>query len=136
MATNPDEFASTASTHARADIPPLPEVDAKSLAETVESHARTAPQASCLEYLGVSINYGELDRWANRFANLLKELGAKPGDVVGCHLPNTPQYVIALVAASKLGCPASGVSPLLAAPELKYQVEDAGIAFLVTLDSP
>lgn len=135
MATHPDAFASTAPASARADIPALPEIDSKSLAQTVESHARTAPQAACLEYLGVSISYGELDRWANRFANLLKDLGAGPGDVIGCHLPNTPQYVIALVAASKLGCAASGVSPLLAAPELKYQVKDAGIAFLVTLDS-
>ena len=134
MATNPDEFASSASTSARPAVAPMPEVDAQSLAQTIEAHAQTAPNAPCLEYLGVSISYAELDRWANRFANLLKELGAGRGDVVGCHLPNTPQYVIALVAASKLGCAASGVSPLLTAPELKYQVEDAGIRFLVTLD--
>lgn len=135
MATNPDEVESSAAMHAQTDVPPMPEVDANSLAETIETHARNAPDAPCLEYLGVSISYGELDRWANRFANLLKAMGAGRDDVVGCHLPNTPQYVIALVAASKLGCAASGVSPLLTAPELKYQVEDAGIRFLVTLDS-
>lgn len=134
MATQPDDLASHASTPARFNIAPMPEVDAQSLAQTIEAHAQAAPNAPCLEYLGVSISYGELDRWANRFANLLRDLGASRGDVIGCHLPNTPQYVIALVAASKLGCAASGVSPLLTAPELKYQVEDAGIRFLVTLD--
>lgn len=134
MATNPEQFADDTATRAGPPVAPMPPVDEASLAQTIETHARAAPQAPCLEYLGVSISYGELDRWANRFANLLKAMGAARGDVIGCHLPNTPQYVIALVAASKLGCAASGVSPLLTAPELKYQVEDAGIRFLVTLD--
>lgn len=127
MRENPPWAAALPST----DMPPIPE---DSLADIVERHVAEAPAAPCLEYLGVSINYSELDGWANRFANLLRDLGAKKGDVIGVHLPNTPQYVIALVAASKLGCAASGVSPLLTADELAYQVDNAGIRFLVTLD--
>lgn len=115
----------------RTDLPPLGE---DSLAEIVEKHVREAPDAPCLEYLGVSLTYADLDRWANRFANLLAEHGAERGDVVGVHLPNTPQFVVALLAASKLACAASGVSPLLTADELAHQVNDAGIRFLVTLD--
>jgi long-chain acyl-CoA synthetase len=49
-------------------VPPIPALDERSLAQIIEAHAREAPQAPCLEYLGVSINYAELDRWANRFA--------------------------------------------------------------------
>lgn len=113
------------------ELPPIPE---ESLAEIVEKHALEAPNAPALEYLGISITYGELDQWANRLANLLAAHGAHKGDVVGVHLPNTPQYVISLIAASKLGCAASGVSPLLTADELAYQVDNAGIRFLVTLD--
>jgi long-chain acyl-CoA synthetase len=115
-------------------VPPIPALDERSLAQIIEAHAREAPQAPCLEYLGVSINYAALDRWANRFAHVLKDKGVTQGDVIGIHLPNTPQYVIALIAASKLGCPASGVSPLLTASELVYQVKDAHIRVLVTLD--
>ena len=115
-------------------VPPIPALDERSLAQIIEAHAREAPQAPCLEYLGVSINYAALDRWANRFAHVLKDKGVTQGDVIGIHLPNTPQYVIALIAASKLGCPASGVSPLLTASELAYQVKDAHIRVLVTLD--
>jgi long-chain acyl-CoA synthetase len=115
----------------RSDMPPITE---DSLAEIVEKHVREAPDGPCLEYLGASITYAELDRWANRFANLLVEYGAERGDVVGIHLPNTPQYVITLLAASKLACACSGVSPLLTADELAYQVDNAGIKFLVTLD--
>lgn len=114
--------------------PEMPAITEDSLAEIVEKHVREAPDAPCLEYLGVSLTYADLDRWANRFANLLAEHGAQRGDVIGVHLPNTPQYVIALLAASKLACAASGVSPLLTADELAYQVDNAGIKFLVTLD--
>lgn len=120
--------------HRFLEQPEMPSIGDDSLAETVEEHVREAPDAPCLEYLGVSLTYADLDRWANRFANLLAEHGAGRGDVIGMHLPNTPQYVVALLAASKLACPASGVSPLLTADELAYQVNDAGIRFLVTLD--
>ncbi|GAB3679551.1 class I adenylate-forming enzyme family protein [Salinisphaera aquimarina] len=133
MATHQNEVAATPDLAPAP--PPMPASDEHTLAQVIEAHAQAAPDAPGLTYLGVSISYGDLDRWANRFANLLQERGIARGDVIGCHLPNTPQYVIALVAASKLGCPASGVSPLLSAPELKYQVEDAGIRYLVTLDS-
>jgi len=40
-------------------------------------------------------------------------LGVNKEDVVGMHLVTIPQYVIALVAVSKLGCAGSGVSPLM-----------------------
>lgn len=120
--------------HQILDQPEMPPITEQSLAEIVEQHVSEAPEAPCLEYLGVSLTYAEVDLWANRFANLLKERGAGRDDVIGVHLPNTPQYVIALLAASKLGCPASGVSPLLTADELAYQVDNAGITFLVTLD--
>ncbi|MDA3922661.1 MAG: AMP-binding protein [Salinisphaera sp.] len=135
MSSNAESSQAISGQPAAYTPPSMLPVDSHSLAFTVEAHAQAAPDAPCVEYLGVSISYGELDEWANRFANLLRELGAVRGDVIGCHLPNTPQYVIALVAASKLGCVASGVSPLLAASELAYQINDAGIRFLVTLDS-
>lgn len=120
--------------HRVLDRPEMPAITEDSLAEIVEAHVREAPGAPCLEYLGVTLTYADLDRWANRFANLLAEHGAGRGDVIGIHLPNTPQYVITLLAASKLACASSGVSPLLTADELAYQVDNAGIRFLVTLD--
>ncbi|MEL0028868.1 MAG: long-chain fatty acid--CoA ligase, partial [Perlucidibaca sp.] len=61
-------------------------------------------------------------------------LGLGPGDVLGIHLPNTPQYLIALLAASKLGAVISGVSPLLTPGEIVHQINDADIRVLLTLD--
>jgi long-chain acyl-CoA synthetase len=94
---------------------------------------------TALGYLGVDVSFGELERASNRFANMLIEQGFRKGDVVGIHLPNTPQYVIALLGTLKAGCIVSGVSPLMSAAQIQYQLNDLGaggkkLAFL-TLDA-
>lgn len=114
--------------------PALSDIAEKSLADYIESHARQFTANPAIEYLGITISYGELDTLANRMANLLQGLGVKKGDVIGMHLPNTPQYLIGLIAAAKVGAAISGVSPLLTAAEIIHQVNDAGIKVLVTLD--
>ncbi|MFZ5722421.1 MAG: AMP-binding protein [Pseudomonadota bacterium] len=111
-----------------------PVVPERSLADFVEEHLRTRPDASAFEYLGVTITWRQFDAWGNRCANLLKSLGMKKGDVLGIHLPNTPQYVVALLGAAKCGVVVSGVSPLLTAPEITHQINDAHIKVLLTLD--
>ena len=105
-----------------------------SLADRVALHARQRPYHPAMEYLGVTLSYGELELWANRMAAVFREHGIVRGDVIGVHLPNTPQYLIALVAAAKLGAVISGVSPLLTPGEMAHQVNDAGIKLLLTLD--
>ena len=87
-----------------------------------------------LQYFDRTITYAELNAEANQMANALVSLGVSKGDVVGMHLINIPQYVVALVAVSKIGCAGSGVSPLMSPSELAYQVQDAGISVLLTLD--
>lgn len=116
------------------DMQPMPSVPDESIPTIVERHVAEAPDAPCIYYLGVTLTIGQVDDLANRLANRMRELGVERGDVVGLHLPNSPQYVIGLLAAAKLGCPASGVSPLLKADEIAYQVGNAHIRFLMTLD--
>jgi len=72
---------------------------------------------------------------ANRLANALRALGIGPGDVVGFHMPNIPQYYFGLIAVSKLGAVGSGVSPLLAPPELAHQISDAKIKVLMSFEA-
>jgi long-chain acyl-CoA synthetase len=84
------------------------------------------PDKTALAYLGVDVTFGELDRYSNRFANMLLENGFRKGDVVGINLPNMPEYLIALIGTLKAGCLVSGVSPLMAAPQVLYQMNDLG----------
>lgn len=92
-----------------------------------------------LEFLGVEITFKELDNYANQFANMLIENGFKKGDVVGICLPNTPEYMITVMGTLRAGCIVSGVSPLLSAVQIQYQLNDLGTGgkqvALVTLDA-
>jgi long-chain acyl-CoA synthetase len=114
--------------------PELAPVEEKSLADYIETHARERGSQAAIEYLGLTISYAQLDAFANRLANRLRALGVKQGDVVGIHLPNTPQYLITLVASAKLGAIVSGVSPLLMPDEVAHQINDAKISVMVSLD--
>ncbi|ALO45068.1 class I adenylate-forming enzyme family protein [Pseudohongiella spirulinae] len=116
------------------DLQNMPAVPDESIPEIVERHVAEAPDAPCLYYLGVTLTISQINDLANRLANRMRELGIERGDVIGLHLPNSPQYVIGLLAAAKLGCPASGVSPLLKADEIVYQVANAHIRLLISLD--
>lgn len=96
-------------------------------------------EKTALGYLGVDLTFGELDGHANQFANMLLDNGFRKGDIVGINLPSTPEYVISVIGTLRAGCIVSGVSPLMSAPQIQYQMSDLGggerrLAF-VTLDA-
>jgi len=97
------------------------------------------PNQLALEFLGIEITYKQLDEMTNQFANMLIANGFEVGDIVGINLPNTPQYVISWLGTLKAGCVVSGVSPLLSADQIKYQINDLGQSGkkvgLITLDA-
>ena len=97
------------------------------------------PEKMAFDYIGVQFTYKQLDEYSNQFANMLIENGFKKGDVVGINIPNMPEYVISMIGALKAGCIVSGVSPLLSAVQITYQINDLGCAgnkvALVTLDA-
>ncbi|MGM0468311.1 MAG: AMP-binding protein [Promethearchaeati archaeon] len=91
-------------------------------------------------YLGIEHTFKELDEFSNQFANMLIEHGFNKGDTVGINLPNTPEYLISVIGTLKAGCIVSGVSPLLSAVQIQYQLNDLGAngqkkVCLVTLDA-
>jgi len=111
---------------------PIPDVSYVALLERTFGDF---PDRPAYHFLGVSHTFGDLDRYAQRFAGFLADIGCGPGDVVGICLPNTPQYLIALVGALRSGCAVTGVSPLLSPRELAHQLEDCGARVLVMLDA-
>lgn len=107
----------------------------RTLASYIEEHASIRPDSPALHYFSRSWNYGQVNAEVNRLANALSSLGVMKGDVVGLHMPNLPQYYLALSAISKLGAIGSGVSPLLAPPELAHQISDARIKVLMSFEA-
>jgi long-chain acyl-CoA synthetase len=94
----------------------------------------------CVEFLGVELTFKQIDEYANQFANMLIDNGLKKGDAVGINLPNSPQYIIAILGTLRAGCIVSGVSPLLSGVQIQYQLNDLGgngkkKVALITLDA-
>ncbi len=116
-----------------------PEVYETTFVQMIKQAFDEVPDKTALGYLGVDISYSELDHYANQFACMLIENGFQKGDIVGINLPNIPEYVISLIGALRAGCAISGVSPLLSAEQIKYQLNDLGSTgknvALVTLDA-
>lgn len=93
------------------------------------------PQKIAFAFMGTEVSFAELDRYANRMAHMLLSNGLKRGDVVGINLPNIPEYIITWLGVLRAGCVVSGVSPLLSAEEMAYQLKDSDARGLVTLDA-
>ena len=119
--------------------PGLEDLDPKELDKTFPEICMRSfvkfPEKTALAFMGVHISFAQLNRYVNRFANMLIHHGFKKGDVVGINLPNIPEYVIAWLGTLRAGCVVSGVSPLLSTEEMAYQLKDSNAKGLVTLDA-
>jgi long-chain acyl-CoA synthetase len=93
------------------------------------------PERAALHYMGATLTFRELDGLSSKFAAFLNEKGLGTGDVVGINLPNIPEYPIALAGALRAGCSVTGISPLLTAKEMEYQINDSGASAVVIMDT-
>src|SRR4051812_18835515 len=75
---------------------------------------------------GWPITYAELDRTSDEAAVGLLRRGVAPGDVVCLALPPGIEYLVAYLAAAKIGAITAGINDKLAAPEQARILEVAG----------
>ncbi len=73
------------------------------LHQHVEDVAVRLPDHIAVEFEGMTLTYGELDRRANRLAHLLREHGVKPDDVVGICMERCLEMPLAVLAVWKAG---------------------------------
>jgi long-chain acyl-CoA synthetase len=78
--------------------------------------------------------YRELDARASELAGGLAGLGLEPGERVGLHLPNTPEFVLAYYAAQKAGLVPLSLNVTYAAEELRYIVQDAAASAVISAE--
>src|SRR5258708_5106057 len=75
---------------------------------------------------GSAVSSRQLDRWADEIAVGLAMRGVGEGDVVALVLPQTPEYVVAYVAAARVGAITAGVNVRLSPPERAAVLSTAG----------
>ena len=79
------------------------------------------------------LSYADLAETTSRFAGGLQRLGVVPGDRVAVHLPNLPQFIIAIWGIMKAGAVPTPMNPQLRRREIAYQLRDADGKLLIGL---
>lgn len=85
---------------------------------------------------GRRFTYAELAAETDRFAAALLGLGVGPRDKVGILMPNTPDYVAALIGTAKLGAVAVPINGRFKAHELTHVISHADITVLLVASDP
>ena len=98
------------------------------------THAQARPDhpAIIMSGSGETLTYGEMDAYANRFAQLLRARGLKRGDHFGVLLENSIHYLPIVWGSQRAGTMMVPVSTRLTAPEICYILKDAGVKLLIT----
>jgi len=119
--------------HYEKNVPAGLEYPQVPLYDFLEQSSKRYPDNRALSYLGGHISYAELDKLVNKAANMLLQLGIRKGDRVAIYLANTPQFIIALYGALKIGAISVPVNPLYQAAEVAYELNDSGAETLIVM---
>jgi len=79
-------------------------------------------------------SYHALNREVTKFANILKSMGVKKGDIVTIYMPQIPELVFAMLACAKIGAGHSVVYGGFSVEALADRIADAHSRVLVTAD--
>src|SRR5215218_4713912 len=80
------------------------------------------------------VAYAELLRDVKRLANVLKDRGIEPGDVVGIFLPMIPEVAVAMLACARIGAPHNVVFGGFSTESVKERMEFSDAKALITVD--
>src|SRR5579862_2820147 len=81
-----------------------------------------------------TISYADLLSDVERFANVLKSLGVRRGDVVAIYMPMIPELPVAMLACTRVGAAHSIVFGGFSPDALRDRINDASAKVLVTAD--
>jgi acetyl-CoA synthetase len=80
------------------------------------------------------VTYADLLRDTKRLANVLKERGIEPGDVVGIYLPMIPEVAVAMLACARIGAVHNVVFGGFSPDSVKDRMEFSEAKALITVD--
>ena len=80
------------------------------------------------------VTYADLLADVERFANALRDLGIKKGDVVGIYLPMIPEVAVAMLACARIGAPHNVVFGGFSPEAVRERMEFSQAKALITVD--
>ncbi len=81
-----------------------------------------------------TMSYHALNREVSKFANVLKSMGVRKGEIVTIYMPQIPELPIAMLACAKIGAMHSVVYGGFSTEALAGRIADANSRVLVTAD--
>ncbi|HYN20229.1 MAG TPA: amino acid adenylation domain-containing protein, partial [Thermoanaerobaculia bacterium] len=97
-----------------------------------EEQARRTPEAVAVTMGLEALTFDELDRWADRIAGRLRDLGVSRGSRVGVLAERSPALVAAVLGIWKAGGAYVPLDPALPSERLSYMIEDSEARVLLT----
>ncbi|HEX5715571.1 MAG TPA: amino acid adenylation domain-containing protein [Thermoanaerobaculia bacterium] len=102
------------------------------LQELFAAQAARSPEAVAVVDGEREISYGELDRWSNRLANHLRELGVGPEVPVAICLERSTRMIAAILGVLKAAGAYVPLDPAYPAERLRLMLEDSAAPVIVT----
>lgn len=109
----------------------LPEVPFRTIPEMIAARAALDPSRPAIRFRGASggwqdLSWGALDERRRGVAKGLASLGVRRGDVVAIVAPNSPEMLIAELAAQTLGAAVAPIFPGYTPDVLQHCLSDSG----------
>jgi long-chain acyl-CoA synthetase len=115
-------------------VPPtLAPYPSRTLLDCLSDTVRQKPGHPFLLFKGRCLSYGEVDRVSDALATALVAHGVRKRDRVAILLPNSPQAIVAQLAAWKAGAIATPMNPLYTERELEYTLQVCGATIAIVL---
>ncbi len=81
-----------------------------------------------------TFSYFAVNREVSKFANVLKSMGVRRGDIVTIYMPRIPEQMFAMLACAKIGAAHSVVYGGFSVEALAERIQDAESRVLITAD--
>lgn len=99
--------------------------------DVLGKRAREADKAAVIAVdrmgaVAAKLSYSDLDRESNRFANVLRQLGAEAGDFAFVMIPRQPAWFHTLLGCMKTGVVAMPATNMLTAKDIEYRINRSG----------
>jgi acyl-CoA synthetase (AMP-forming)/AMP-acid ligase II len=111
------------------------EAEWRRIDEVFIDHANRAPAAPCVSFEGDHWNWLEVNSLVDQFAVAFKACGVSAGDRIALLSTPRPEYLLVLMAASRIGAVYVGLNPRYKAGEIAEALSRAAPRLLITLRS-
>jgi amino acid adenylation domain-containing protein len=100
--------------------------------EQVQREAANRPNAVAVTAGSAALTYSQLGRESNQLAQYMASAGGGREHLVGIYLKRSPSFIVAALAALKLGAAYLPLDPDAPAARIAFMLQDSGVSAVVT----